>query len=164
MKQYLYSIVVISVTSALFRILCPDSASLKKYFSFLTSAVLLCGAVAPISGLIKGFAGDSELMGFDKLEAADYSAVWLESICRATEEECEYTIAAHICEKFGISEENISVGCLMDTEDGNVRLSRLSVTLYSGALLKNPRQIESYLEETFKVPSEVSDGGFKARE
>lgn len=166
MKQYLYSIVVIAVTSALFRVLCPESGNLSKYFSFLTSAALLCATVVPISGLIGGISdGAGHLTtGLEQAQKENYSAVWLEKISESTKEECEVAIAAHICGEFDISEKNITVLCELSSRDGELRLDGIGITLYSGALLKNPRQIESYVKQNFGVPCTVTDGGIKAPE
>ena len=158
MKQYLYSIVAVSVVSALFSVLCPDSTSLKKYFTFLTSAALLFATVAPVASLIDGFTAGTEL--FTKLESAktDYDTVWLESLTSATKEETERAVRAHICEKFDISEGNVTVVCTFSQKDGDLSLTAIEITLSSSALMKNPRQIESYIEENLKIPCTVADG------
>ena len=133
MKQYLYSIVAVSVVSALFSVLCPDGTSLKKYFTFLTSAALLCATVAPVASLIEGFStGEGLFTEFESVKT-DYGTVWLESLTSTTKEETERAVRAHICEKF-------------------------EITLSSSALMKNPRQIESYIEENLKIPCTVADG------
>ena len=159
MKQYLYSVVTLSVVSALFSVFCPDGTSLKKYFSFITSAVLLCATVAPVASFIEGISVGAGL--FEKLEQASeesYDAVWKESLEDATKEETERAICAHICEKFDVSEKNVKVDCSFSQEDGGLTLTEIRVTLSSAALMKNPRQIEGYMTESFKVPCTVTDG------
>ncbi len=164
MKQYLYSIVVISVVSALFRVLCPEGGTVRKYFSFLTSAALLCATVVPISGLIGGFASGADLLVAEQVTAENYRAVWIESISASTKEECEAAVAAHLCEEFDLSEKNVAVSCRISATDDGLRLDSIEITLYSGALLKNPRQMESYANETFGVPCTVSDGSLNRSE
>ena len=111
MKQYLYSIVAVSVVSALFSVLCPDGTSLKKYFTFLTSAALLCATVAPVASLIDGFTAGTGLFTEFESTKTDYGTVWLESLTSTTKEETERAVHAHICEKFDISEGNVTVVC-----------------------------------------------------
>ncbi len=159
MKHYLYSIVTVSVASSLFRALCPGNGSLKKYFSFLTSAVLLCATVLPISSLVDGIrAGAGLFSSTVQTEPQDFQAVWAEHLSDKTKEETDRAVKVHICEKFGISEKNVSVDCSFSEEDGGLRLTAIDITLHSGALLKNPRQIESYAEEIFGIPCNVTDG------
>ncbi len=159
MKQYLYSIVATSVISALCGVLCPDGTALKKYFSFLTSAVLLCATVAPLASITEGFFDGAGL--FTRIEQAadaDYSAVWQESLSSATKEETERAVRDHICEKFEVSERNVTVNCSFSQKDGGPSLTSIDVTLSSGALVKNPRRIESYMSKNFGVPCTVTDG------
>ncbi len=163
MKHYLYSIVVISVASALFRVLCPDRENLRKYFSFLTSAVLLCATVVPISGLIEGIRHGAGLLQLEILDQRDYSEVWKESLVGTTREESERAIAELICGEFGIEEKNIGVFCSISTAGDGMVLDSVTVTLYSAALLENPRRIETYLRETLSVPCKVEEGGIGAR-
>ena len=159
MKYYLYSIVTVSVASSLFRALCPNSASLKKYFSFLTSVVLLCATVLPISSLIDGIRVGAGLFSSSvQTESRDYRAVWLEHLSGKTKEENERAILAHICDKFDISDNHVTVNCTLEEESGIPHLIAVDITLNSSALLKNPRQIESYLREVFDVDCTVSDG------
>lgn len=163
MKNYLYSIVAVSVASSLFRALCPNNVSLKKYFSFLTSAVLLCATVLPISSLVSGIQVGSEL--FSAVERTeDYNAIWAEQLSSRTQKETERAVLAHICEKFGISDKNVQVSCTFSEEEGGLRLTAVDITLSRGALLKNPRQIESYAEQSFGVPCCVSDGSILTSE
>ena len=54
---------------------------------------------------------------------------------------------AHICEKFDISEGNVTVVCTFSQKDGDLSLTAIEITLSSSALMKNPRQIESYIED-----------------
>ena len=158
MKQYLYSIVAVSVVSAPLSELCPDGTSLKKYFTFLTSAALLCATVAPVASLIEGFStGEGLFTEFESVKT-DYGTVWLESLTSTTKEETERAVRAHICEKFDISEGNVTVVCTFSQKDGDLSLTAIEVTLSSSALMKNPRQIESYIEENLKIPCTVADG------
>lgn len=159
MKNYLYSIVAVSVASSLFRAICPDNLSLRKYFSFLTSVALLCATVLPISSLAEGLRVGSGLFSSTlQTEAQDYRAVWSEQISSMTKEETDKAILAHIRDRFDISEKNISVDCTLTEKDGNLMLNTVNVTLSSSALLKNPRQIESYVRELFGVDCTVFDG------
>ncbi len=162
MKNYLYSIVAISVASSLFRALCPNNVSLKKYFSFLSSAVLLCATVLPISSLVSGIQVGSEFFS-EVQRTEDYNAIWTEQLSIRTQKETERAVLAHICEKFGISEKNLSVDCSFSEEEV-LRLTAVNITLSRGALLKNPRQIESYAEQAFGVPCTVTDGSILTSE
>ena len=165
MKQYLYSIVAVAVIAALFRVLCPDGTSLKKYFSFLTSAVLLCATVVPAASLLQGFStGSLALSDAGLLSGTDYSAVWQETLSDTTREETERAIVSHLCEKFSLSEKNLSVACHFTEEDGRPCLSEIEITLFSSALLKNPREIESYVAQAFALPCRVLDGELTQRE
>ena len=105
MKNYLYSIVAVSVASSLFRAICPDNLSLRKYFSFLTSVALLCATVLPISSLAEGLRVGAGLFSSTlQTEAQDYRAVWSEQISSMTKEETDKAILAHIRDRFDISE------------------------------------------------------------
>lgn len=159
MKQYLYSIVTTSVISALCGVLCPDGTALKKYFSFLTSAVLLCATVTPLASITKGFFDNSGI--FTKIEQTanvDYSAVWQESLSSVAKEEADRAVRDHICQEFKISERNVTVDCSFSQREGGPSLTSIDVTLSSEALMKNPRRIESYISENFGVPCTVADG------
>ena len=151
MKNTLIALIFAVLAASLAEMLAPEGGT-KRYFRFLVSLLVLLLLGEP---LWQSFSKSS--FSFDDLlpheeAAVDFEAMFEQTADAAGREELRRGIARLLEEQFGIGEGECEIKLSFD---GDGMPSLVSVRLYGGALLKNPREVQDYLAELLDCETEV---------
>ena len=134
----------------------PDG-ELSKFVRLLSSLALLCTIALPAVDFFRPDNID-ELFGSltegieDDLGAEDkYYDILTELGC----DELEARLTELVCEKFGIAEGDIEIGIEAEESDGSFCPRRVTVGLFGAAVLKDPYEIEEFIEPLLACDCDV---------
>lgn len=151
MKAYILTIVGVTLISSAVIILTPKSGGILKHIKFLTSVALVCVLSEPIFALVLGLSSngiDSFLSEIGSLTEIDdnYESIFYENLSKFSADELQSELKKQVCVKFGIEEKNINVLAEYSSSGDGVNFNRILITLSGSAILKDPREIESYVK------------------
>ena len=164
MKDYIITLICVSVFSGVIEILSPDSAgdSLRKQIRLITSLCVLCVAISPIAGVISSISGAEFdfLSGYtDRGELeSKYEEIFKNNLGEHTAESVASESEQMICESLGIDHDDIEVRLSLVELEGELTARDVTVTLYRSAVATDPRMISDYIEELLGCKCEIIYG------
>ena len=152
MKTYILTIIGVALVSAAVIILTPKNQGILKHVKFLASVALVCVLAEPIFALVSelGTNGiDSFLNEIDTLTETDenYESIFYENLSKLSANELQTELKKQVCAKFGIDEKNLNIRAEYSSSGEGIKFSRILITLSGAAILKDPREIESYVKD-----------------
>ena len=164
MKDYIITLICVSVFSGIIEILSPDSAgdSLRKQIRLITSLCVLCVAISPIAGVISGISGAefdflSDYTDREELESK-YEEIFKNNLGEHTAESVASESAQMLCESLGIDTDDLEVHLSLVDLEGELTARDVTVTLYRSAVATDPRIISDYIEELLGCKCEIIYG------
>ncbi len=162
LKQYIYSLMVISVVGGVVTALTPSGKSeINKYVRFAVSVAAVFAMLAPFIG--KTFSEldlDAwQIASGETQQTAD--SVLPEKVLEEAKKRAEQNIQLVLQTKFSISEDGAGVFLILDTEDMQaVKIVRVEVSLYDARHNISRDKIKEYLEETLYCECEVHTASY----
>lgn len=130
-KQYIFSLMVISLASACVNMLTPDESETSKFVNFLVSAVVCVVLLSPIHSLLKTL---PELLSYDieaYAEVDSDEAVYADSIINAAIDNIKRDISLSLQKKFSIDAEKIEIE--YDSSDiENIVINKVVIFIQKG--------------------------------
>jgi hypothetical protein len=159
MKEYIFSLVCVSLVATVFKILCPRDATSQKSVRFLISIVIISAIFLPSSRFgellnTDYFASFEEMLGSygEGTDNSDFS----ESFERYGAEYVNAEIKKDVCKSFNVSESNCRTVASFEMKEGALCLERISVILSGKAIWKDPHAIEEYVRNTYGCACNVA--------
>ena len=151
MQEYLTSLLAVSAVTAVLSLLSGEGAA-KKGVTLALSLILLSTVILPLPGLLSKIPDEYGAL-LDRLEGEypDAEGYWQAATMAAVEE----GIARHLCERYGLAGDALSVSAHGDIVDGTVILHRVTLSVSGGAWAADLPGIVRYVEENTGAECEV---------
>ena len=156
MREYLLTLISVSVICGVVQTLAPDSVGdkLKKHVKLLSSLCVLCIILAPISALLRELQENGIELGEWVLEietvGEKYEDVYLESIGKYTVAELEEMSEIKVAERFGMDRKIFDVNVVVIAENDSLVVDRAVLSLHKTIDKNDPRDISEYISALLK--------------
>ena len=161
MAQYIYIWMTVAVLAALAELISPGGRQGRltghvRFIAGLCVLVALLPAVKEGISRVKTFGEDGyEIILPDGKQ--DYGAYFEEGLEGITREQCEKWVYDVLEGHFAIQREDVGVLITVNTpETGYPEITGVSICLYGKAMLKDPHEIQRYIEACLGVPCTIS--------
>ena len=152
MKEYLFSLVCISLFCSVFGLLSFGGKGGDAGVRRVLSLVILIAVFAPLPGLISDLAKSdldniADLVGDTGGE--DDTDRFIEGLEMYGAQYVNAEISRDVSQRFDAAESEISAIASFGMKDGALYLEKITVILSGKAIWKNPHEIEKYVEERY---------------
>jgi hypothetical protein len=146
-REYIFSVIGAALIVTAVSLFLPEGG-ISKYVRLLASFCALCTIVSPAFGLASGLDIFSlvDLITEDDSAMLDAEKKYYDILTELQKEELEIALSELVCEKFGIKKDDIKINVDAREKDGVFCAERVRVGLFFGAVIKNPYDIENYVE------------------
>ena len=164
MKNYIITLIAVSVFSGIVHILAPEASGdrLRKQIKLVTSLCILCIAIAPLAGLLRELEGanfDFLSKYTDREELGErYEDIFKDSLRAHTAQSVAEGSEKLLGERFGLDGEDISVRVSVSELDDKFFVDSATVILYRTAIMTDPREISEYIETLLECECEIVYG------
>lgn len=126
-KEYIFSLMIISIGCGAVSMLAPEGTKLKGYIKFLISLIITVIILSPLSSLmdiLPEIVEDNIKLDFSKgeLEALSGNELIVTETCSLLKKE----IGAELKRKLSVEPENIEIDCVIN-EDQNVVIDKVEI-------------------------------------
>lgn len=152
MKQYLLSVIIISIAIGLTEVMVSDMHGMKGY---IRTIGLLCVLVVALSPLAQALSDINDSF-FENIKNSitdgadmsdeDYSEMLNEYLKSFSQNSYKSEIKRLLNEKFDISEEESFVELELELSDDTMSVTEIRILLTGSAIFKNPYDIEDYFK------------------
>ncbi len=154
MREYLSSVMVISVVSALVSLLIPDGKKSKKYLTLVIGAVMLTVIIEPLSSLHEIADGIDITLPAEDTDAPEGG--YLDLIIKNAEAALEREVKSELFSRFKVHEKYADVYLRLDGSDPtDVRVAELTVRLKSYGALADARAVREYFSKKFSCEVKI---------
>lgn len=164
MKDYIVTLIAVSLFCGMIELLAPSGSEngLKNHIRLISSLCVLAISLVPIGELISEISNGeiASIIEWDEREELEgkYEEMFRDRLAFCTAEgiskECEQMIS----EKFEVDEDDINVSVKLSGDGGAVAVDMVTVTLFSGAVFKDPHSISEYLSSLLECECEIIYG------
>lgn len=156
MKEYLGALVATTLLGGIIRMLAPEG-HLQKYLRLIVSLCLVGAILTPLVGALseEHSLSLSSLFSETEREQIDYDEIYDNSLQSATKSQAEKMIRDQIYQRFSLSEVTASVRVDFMSENDNIALSAVVVTLRETGVFLEPREIVSFVLEQWNCPCTI---------
>lgn len=162
MRDYLLSVIWISVIAAISEILAPSLGGIKKYLKLIGALCVICIMVMPLADLL----GNSENIyeGIKdefktKLNKEDmnkkYEELFFEYLNDHSVSELKEQIQSLLKDQFGVEEGESDIKVFTVKNDNGLYPEKIQILLSGKSIFKNPYDIEEYFENMIGCKCEV---------
>ena len=152
MKEYLSSIIVISIGVSLFELLAPSDEGFLKYIRLIGALCLVCVMIGPLNAigetLSDNFLEDlkDNLTNNSKEELEDqYNNLLNEYLNNYSVDSLNNQIEILLEENFGIPRSECEVNTYTTFENGKLAITEIQILLSGNSIFQNPYTIEKYI-------------------
>lgn len=151
MREYLLSVVAAAIAVGAVTTLVPEGegGGLRRHVGFVGALCVLAILISPV-GELMGFLGDLSFGGFGAAgdsTKSEYEEIYAEYLQYASAENLSDSVAAVLCDRFGIPPEQCRVRVRVGSRDGRAVAEQVTVILSGGALLRDPYEIEGFISD-----------------
>lgn len=156
LREYFSTLMAVALLTTVLGMLSP-SGNIKKYVRLAGAFCLLCALVAPWGELILKNDGISEelLVGEWQSETVDYEEIYRASLLNGEVKNAQAIVKNRILNRFSLSEDTIDVQLAVESREDTVTLSEVTLLIRSSAVLLDPRELTSYVNEEWGCPCVV---------
>lgn len=155
MKEYLTSIMAVSVASALVSLLVPDGKASKKYLKFVIGAVSLLAVAEPLCGL----ADIRELPKTDLSVTVPSESEngYIDAVIKNAEDIIASEMTEELFTRYRLSERYVGVCVELDASDpSEVTVNEMIITLKSYGSWADSRAISEYFSDKYGCEVKIS--------
>ncbi len=159
MKEYVFSLVCVSLIAALFTLLCPEDATLQKGFRFVLVLVIMCAVFLP-SESVKAILDGSYAENFEGLfgsqdEEFDASH-FADSFEKYGAQYVNAQIKKDICAVFNIADSDCRIVSSFGMKDGGLYFEKITIMISGKAVWKDPHAMEDHITENYGCKCDVA--------
>lgn len=152
MKEYLLSIIIISIGVSIFELLAPSNEGLLKYIRLIAALCILCVIIAPLNVIGETLSDNllenlkDNLTGNSKEELEDqYNNLLNEYLNNYSIDSFNNQIESLLKDNFGIPESECEVNTYTTFENGKLTITEIQILLSGNSIFQNPYTIEKYI-------------------
>lgn len=155
MKEYVMTLVGVSLITGIVGMLCPKIH--QKYLRLLCGFCVIAAMVAPLPSYLAE--ADASLLGIYDENGNEketvYEEIYQETLLNADADRIEYYVKTLLISEFSVESDRISVSVELSQEENTVAIKNIMVALSGSAVLEDPHQITYYLESMLHCPCEI---------
>ena len=160
MSEYVFTVIVVSVSIGLFHVLAPDHNGIEKYVRIVGMLVILCVMVSPITDLIKNLDGDffedlKDKLTADKENTEDYDKIFQEYLESYSYNGIKGTIGDMLNKEFNIPKNEMDIRLSIDSATDSPTIKNVQILLSGNSIFQNPYKIEEYIKSKLKCECQV---------
>ena len=144
MNAYLFTLILICAISGALLYLLKDS-KFEKHVRYLCCLVLLAAAASPLKTILKS--DPSALFQIPSSPGAEYSSGFSSLLLQKSEESLKAELTTLVCEKTGLSDDEIELIPTLRIEEANVVLEGTVCRLKSAGAVMNREKIRELLKQ-----------------
>lgn len=162
MKDYLVSVIWVSLIIGLVELVSPRIEGTGKYIKYIGCICVLCVIASPLSNVIKSsgeFSSDlkEELMeGQDSDAKKDYESILKEYLTEHSIDKLKKRIKDTLEQNYSIPSGESRIVIHTGIDDGELKLEKTQIFLSGGSIFRNPYTIEEYFADMLGCPCEVA--------
>ena len=153
MKEYVYALILVAVMAAVAELL-TDGTGASGAVRLVAGVCVLTALIQPLSDGVRWLRGSaveenwSEWLSVPKADV-DADAVFSEQLGTLSEQAVVNEAKRLMRENFGIPSDQCRVVADVSVLDGVTQIQRITVVLSGSSVLKNPRNVKAFMEQTF---------------
>ena len=152
MKNYLITVITISICIGVYHIISPHFRGIEKYSKIIGMLVVLCVVISPIKELAKAFDENGlqdlkdNILNTDDEIPNEYDEIFKEYLSAFSIEEIKREIKEIMAQEFDIPKEECEINVFTEKENEKLKISEVQILLSGKSIFKNPYTIEEYFE------------------
>lgn len=151
MKEYIISIVLVSLICSIVKIISPggEGEGLSRHIKLVCGLCIICVIINPLLGAVEwlknfDFSAISDVSGTeDKYE--EYESIFSGYLTLSQSDYIKTQIKDMLQKEFDIDPSDVDVMLYIKEENGEKKLERVTLLLHSKAALKDPVEIEEHV-------------------
>ena len=153
MKEYILTLIVAALLSALVGILSPEGerGGISRHMRLLVALFMVITLISPICGLLTDLrnwmAGEGSLFPSDQILPIDPDQTLADTLQNASDSYFTDMLTQTIETKFAIEVGDVRCDVAWQTNDGKLAPSRVTVLLSGRAIWKDPDAIAAFVHE-----------------
>lgn len=156
MKSYFITLMAVALLNGMIGMISPEG-NVKKYIRLLGGLCLLCAMAQPIVSILSGgdFSVEEWLDLPEMQETVDYDEIYNHALVSGGEKNAETAIKNRILSRFELPSDSMDIEVNFVTNKDELSLGDVRVTLRDQAIFADPREIISYVNESWNCPCTV---------
>lgn len=161
MKNYLITVITVSICIGLYNIISPQFHGLEKYSKMIGMLVVLCVIISPLKEIVNTFDEDGlqdvkdNILNSEDKTSNEYDEIFENYLNSFSIEEIKREIKEIMSEKFDIPKDECEITVFTNTENEQLKISSLQILLLGKSVFKNPYTIEEYFENLLNCTCQV---------
>ena len=150
MKNYLITIITVSICIGIFNVISPSLKGIEKYSKMIGMLVVLLVIISPIKEFLNIFGEDSlneikdNLINSGDDNQNQYDEIFSDYLASFSVDELKNAIKDILHDKFSIPENECEVSITTEYREGKLCPTHIQILLSGKSIFKNPYEIEEY--------------------
>lgn len=158
MRSYIMMLVGASLVTGMLLVLCPKKH--QKYLRLLCGFCMIAILVAPLPSYYEAM---DEMLSFSEGEygengVSNYDEFYQNALCDASEKQMEIWLKSQFFNRYSLHEEDLSATVLLERDGDKVTVKKTILYISGRALLIDPAEMISFVEQTLFCPCEIIYG------
>ena len=148
MKNYLITIITVSVCIGIYNIISPQFKGIEKYSKIIGMLIVLCVIISPIKNILSTFDEDAledlknSIIDYGNGEDIQYDEIFKNYLSSFSVDELENEISNILLNEFDIPNNECDISVFTEYKDGKLYPSKVQILLSGKSIFKNPYIIE----------------------
>lgn len=161
MKEYLISVIWVSIIVGICELIAPHSESIKKNLKMIGALCVVCVVITPILSITQLSGEAAEDLKNEILEnqtedlTSEYESIFENYLTNFSEDAVKSSIEELLDKRFEVPREESDVVIFTETTNNTRKLVKVQILLSGGSIFKNPYNIEEYFSELCGCNCEV---------
>ena len=161
MKNYLITIITVSICVGIYNIIAPNFRGLEKYSKMIGMLVVLCVIISPIKNILNTFDEDGlqgikdSIIDTDFDEDAEYNEIFKDYLNSFSLDELKKEIKDILLKEFEIPNDESEITISTENNNGKLAVLQVQILLSGKSIFKNPYTIEEYFEKLLNCSCQV---------
>lgn len=151
MREYLLSLLVVSLILAVIGILAPDGekGGLSKHVRLVAALVWICVLISPLSHIISDVRDwwNGELLSIEEEPARDYQEQALQALDQASKDYFCDMLTQVLEENFSLSPGTVRVQVFWSQGESEIKPEKITLLLSGSAVWQSPKEMEQFVKE-----------------
>ena len=156
MKDYLFTIILVSICIGIADVISPISNGISKFTKAIGVLIILCVIISPISKIIQSideafFNGIKDDLLIDEEDSKNkYEDILQNYLNEFSISEINTQIKDILNKEFSIPQEECKITVYTEEKNENLSISKIQILLLGKSIFKNPYEIENYFSNLLK--------------
>lgn len=161
MKNYLMTVITVSLCVGVYNVISPGFKGIEKYSKMIGMLVVLCVIISPIKSIMNTF--DDEwlenvkdgLANNDYNGSGEYDEIFRNYLTTYSIDELKNEIGDLLLEKFEIPGDECEITVTTENKNDNLAVGKVQILLSGKSIFKNPYSIEEYFANLLNCDCQV---------